>query len=194
MTRVASNLLSAICSRKPAILFLLTILCSGALAAETSFYRNEHALFSLRPAADKPVTNLTRVGPIGISLDLLQPAFTMHIKGIEPGSPAATSGQLKPGMIIESINGEKMAGIDPRIQLGNWITQAEATNGRVVMMVADEPGGEAREVVVQLPVLGRYSDTWPLKCRKSDTIVQQTAEFIAYLRRRGFEIAEGVPA
>lgn len=125
------------------------------------------------------MTNLTRVGPIGISLDLLQPAFTMRISGIEPGSPAAATGQLKPAMIIESINGKKLADIDPRIQLGNWITKAEATDGRLVLRVADKPGGRnAGGVVVQLPVLGRYSATWPLNCPKSEKIVRNFAEYL----------------
>ena len=146
--------------------FLLPIACTGALVAETSFYKNEHGLFSLRPGEDKAVTHLTRVGPIGISLDLLQPAFTMRIKSVEPGSPAATAG-LEPGMFIESINGGKLADIDPRIQLGNWITEAEAKDGVLKIRVADEPGGATREVVVKIPVLGAYSETWPLDCSKS---------------------------
>ena len=47
----------------------------------------------------------------------------MKIKNIEEGSPAAATGKLKPGQIIESINGQKLADIDPRIQLGNIITE-----------------------------------------------------------------------
>lgn len=102
--------------------FLLAIACTGTLPAD-SFYQDEQALF-LRPAEDKAVTHLTHVGPVGISLDLRQPAFTMHIKSVEPGSPAAAAG-LKPGTVIEAINGGKLAASDPRIQLGNWITAAE---------------------------------------------------------------------
>jgi len=165
----------------------LGVLCSGVVDAETTFYENEHALFSLRPAADKEVTHLTRVGPIGISLDLLQPAFTMRIKEVEPGSPAAATGQLKPGMIIQSINGEKLADIDPRIQLGNLITQAEATDGKLRMLVSDRPEGPSREVTVQLEVLGEYSDTWPLDCPKSERIVRNYAEYLKQPRaNQGF--------
>ncbi|HKK31781.1 MAG TPA: DUF6288 domain-containing protein, partial [Alphaproteobacteria bacterium] len=156
----------------------LGVLCSGVVYAQTPFYETQHALFSQRPAADKEVTHLTRVGPIGISLDLLQPAFTMRIKEVEPGSPAAATGRLKPGMIIQAINGEKLADIDPRIQLGNLITQAEATDGKIRMQVSDKPGGPTREVVVQLEVLGEYSDMWPLNCPKSERIVRNYAEYL----------------
>jgi hypothetical protein len=156
---------------------LLAILCSAAPGAEASYYENEHALFSKRPPADKAVSHLTRVGTVGISLDLLQLAFTMRIKAVEPESPAAAA-KLAPGMIIESINGRELADIDPRIQLGNWITEAEAGDGRLVMRVANQPGGETREVVVEIPVLGTYSETWPVDCPKSAKIVRNFAEFL----------------
>ena len=156
--------------------FFFAIAYTSALPAE-SFYRDENALFSMRPAEDKAVAHLTRVGPVGISLDLRQPAFTMYIKSVEPGSPAATAG-LRPEMVIESINGGKLAAIDPRIQLGNWITEAEATDGRLAMKVSEKPGGAAREIVVNIPVFGRYSATWPLDCPKSEKIVRNFAEYL----------------
>ncbi|MFU8894270.1 MAG: DUF6288 domain-containing protein [Luteolibacter sp.] len=124
------------------------------------------------------MTNLTRFGPVGLSIDLLQPAFTIRINGVEPGSPADATGQLKSGMLIQSVNGEKLADIDPRIQMGNWITRAEATDGRLLLRVADAPGGESREVLVQLPVLGSFSDTWPLNCAKSEQIVRNFADYL----------------
>jgi len=156
----------------------LALFCSASIAAGASFYKDEHGLFSLRPSAESAITNLTRFGPIGLSIDLMQPAFTIRISGVEPGSPAAATGQLKEGMIIESINGEKLADIDPRIQMGNWITKAESTDGRLVMRVADAAGGQTREVIVELPVLGSFSETWPLDCPKSDKIVRNFAEYL----------------
>ena len=35
---------------------------------------------------------IKRFGPVGIGLELRQPAFTMHIVNVEEGSPAAASG------------------------------------------------------------------------------------------------------
>lgn len=157
---------------------LSALLLCTASHAQDSFYQNEHGLFSLRPPADKRIVNLTRFGPVGLSLDLVQPAFTILIAGVEPGSPADKTGKLKKGQVIVSINGETLRDIDPRIQLGNLITKAEAADGRMVMQVADKPGGPTREVTVQLEPMGSYSPTWPLDCPKSDKIVRQLAEYI----------------
>ncbi len=166
-----------------AILFLTA---GSAPAAEAGYYKGTH-LFSMPPDPAKSATTLTRFGPVGMSIDLIQPAFTMQIKSVEPGSPADATGQLKPGMIIQSINGEKLADINPRIQLGNMITKAEAGNGKMRMMVCDKPGGEAREVVVQLRPMGQYSQTWPLNCPKSDKIVRDFAEYLKKEKaNRGF--------
>ena len=145
---------------------------------QADYYKNPEALFSTRPDPSKSLTHLTNFGPVGVSLDLIQPDFTIRIKTIEPGSPADKTGQLKPGMIIESINGETLADIDPRIQLGNMITQAEAADGRLVLKVADKPGAASRSVTVQIEPLGRYSPTWPVDCPKSDKIVRNYAEYL----------------
>lgn len=142
------------------------------------YYKHEAGMFSLRPNAEALIHKITRFGPVGISIDLIQPAFTMRIEGVEGGSPAAQTGELKAGLFIESINGRKLKDIDPRIWLGNIITEAEATDGKVRLMVADKPGRQAREVVVSIPVLGKYSRTWPLDCEKSDKIVRGFAEYL----------------
>ncbi len=161
------------------------VVLSGAAFAQQGYYTDPDALFSKRPDPAAPISHVERFGPVGIAIDLLQPAFVMQIKQVEPGSPAAKAG-LKPTMTIHSINGEKLAKIDPRIQLGNMITKAEAADGRMVFLVSDKPDGETREVLVQIPVLGAYSDTWPLNCPKSDKIVRNLAERIKAGSQQGF--------
>jgi hypothetical protein len=156
---------------------LLAVCVATGTATADSFYTRP-ALFSMRPDENKSATTIDRFGPVGMSIELIQPAFTMRIKAIEEGSPAAAADGLKPGLIIESINGEKLKDIDPRIQLGNFITVAEATDGVLTMTVADRPGGPSRDVVVRIPVLGAFSPTWPLNCPKSDTIVRNFAEYL----------------
>ncbi len=158
----------------------MTLACLGH-AQEASFYKEKNSLFSTRPPETQRVVNITRFGPVGISLDLTQPAFTMLIKGVEPGSPAEKAG-LEKGQVIESINGEALKDIDPRIQLGNLITKAEANDGKLHMQIADKPGGKSSEVVVQLEPMGSYSKTWPLNCPKSDKIVRN---FANYLKQEG---------
>jgi hypothetical protein len=161
-------------------LTLIATMALGSLVAAQAqdYYKNQQPLFSMRPDPSQSVNHITEFGPVGMSLDLLKPNFIIRIKAIEPGSPAEKTGQLKPGMIIHSINGEKLADIDPRIQLGNMITKAEAADGKMTMVVSDKPDGPTREVVVQLQALGKYSETWPLDCPKSDKIVRQFADYL----------------
>ncbi|MGB1128641.1 MAG: DUF6288 domain-containing protein [Haloferula sp.] len=143
--------------------------CFGA----DSFYTGP-AVFSTRPGETKSLQTMDRFGPVGMGLELIQPAFTMRIKNIEEGSPAAATGKLEKGQIIESINGQALKDIDPRIQLAGMIEKAEATDGKLSFKIKDV----AEPVVVELPVLGAYSESWPLDCPKSDKIVRGLADYI----------------
>jgi len=150
---------------------------AGALttAAGETFYKKTNGLFSTRPSETKSLQTIARFGPVGIGIELRQPAFTMQIKNVEEGSPAAATGKLKKGQIIETINGETLADIDPRIQLGNILAAAEAADGLIKFAIK----GEAEAVTVTVPVLGAYSKTWPLNCPKSDQIVRQVADYLS---------------
>ena len=154
-------------------LVLLTGLV-GLSPAEEPFYK-ETPLFSTAPSPKKSLQSVDRFGPVGIGIELIQPAFTMRVKNVEAGSPAEETGKLKKGQIIERINGEKLADIDPRIQLGKILAKAEATDGVIKLTIK----GEAEAVTVKVPVLGAYSKTWPLNCPKSDKIVRQVAEYLS---------------
>lgn len=152
----------------------LVALCSPAASFAESFYK-EAPLFSTAPGEDKSSEEITGFGPVGMALELRQPSFTMYVGEIEPGSPAEAVGSLKKGQMIETINGESLKDIDPRIQLGNIITKAEATDGNIEFVIK----GEAKPVVVKIPVLGAYSSTWPLNCPKSDMIVRNLADYLS---------------
>jgi hypothetical protein len=149
----------------------------GRVTAAESFYK-EPPIFSMAPGETKSTQTIDRFGPVGMAVELVQPAFVMKVGKIEEGSPAAATGKLKQGQIIDSINGQKLKEIDPRIQLGRIIEQAEATDGAVRLMVKGAPDAKAEEVVVKIPVLGAYSKTWPLHCPKSDKIVRNFAEYL----------------
>lgn len=153
----------------------LLVLATASLAAD-SYYKAPE-IFSMRPDPTKSAYRITRFGPVGVSIDLIQPAFTMKIAAVEKGSPAEAAG-LKAGQIIQSVNGEKLADMDPRIQLGNMITKAEAAGGKVVLMVSEKIDAPAQEVIVHIPALGTYTDTWPLNCPKSEKIVRNYAEYL----------------
>ena len=144
-------------------------------AAGKTFYKDSRGLFSTRPGETKSLTNIKRFGPVGMGIDLLQPAFVIRISHIEEGSPAAATGKLKKDQVIESINGQKLKDIDPRIQLGRILAAAEATDGLLKFAIK----GEAEPVTVKVPVLGAYSKTWPLDCPKSDKIVRGVADYLS---------------
>jgi len=144
-------------------------------AAENGYYKYPNGTFSTRPDETKSLQSIKRFGPVGIGLDLLQPAFVMRISNIEEGSPAALTGKLEKGQIIREINGQSLADIDPRIQLGQILAEAEATDGMIQFKIK----GKTEPVEVKVPVLGAYSKTWPLNCPKSDKIVRQLAGYLS---------------
>ena len=118
------------------------VVCTGHAADKSALqgrfdnpYYKTWPLFHFYPAHDVARFKIDHIGPIGIGLELRQPAFTMHVISVEPGSPAAATGKLKPGQIIESINGKVLKDVDPRVILG-------------IMVRADEPDSRRKVDVV----------------------------------------------
>ncbi len=160
-------------------LFGVVVLPVATAVGADSFYKDA-GIFSTRPSETASLNTIDRFGPVGLGIELHQPAFVMKVKNVEEGSPAAATGRLAKGQVIESINGQKLAAIDPRIQLGTILAEAEATDGKLLFLVRDDAeGAKAEEVVVSIPVLGRYSPTWPLDCPKSEKIVRGFADYLA---------------
>lgn len=139
-----------------------------------SDYYTVHPLFNPHPVENRTWT-VSRFGPVGIGIDLMPPRFTMKIRNVEPGSPA--DGKLEPGQIIQSINGETLRDIDPREWLGRMIAKVEASDGKLNFKLEEE--GTTKSVTVTIPVLGAYSENWPLNCPKSDKIVRNLANYLA---------------
>ncbi len=161
------------------VLLSVLLICAGAGAADkaktTEGFYKAPGLFSTRPSETKSMQTIARFGPVGMGIELHQPAFVMKIKNIEEGSPAEAAGKFKKGQIIESINGEKLADIDPRMQLAQILGKAEASDGVLKFAIK----GLSAPVTVKVPILGAYSPTWPLKCTKSDNIVRQVADYLS---------------
>lgn len=158
-------------------LFCISLVTGSSVlqATETTSYYKGDKLFSTRPSEKKSLNTITRFGPVGMGIDLIKPTFTMRIKNIEEGSPAAQSGKLKKGQIIESINGQKLADIDPRMQLAQILGKAEASDGVLKFAIK----GEQEAIIIKLPVLGSYSKTWPLNCPKSEKIITNFADYLS---------------
>jgi hypothetical protein len=146
-------------------------------SAKASFYSDDAVYFAFQPNETRGGQVVNRFGPVGLSIELTLPAFGMKIKDVEAGSPAAEAG-LKKGLIIDSINGQKLKDIDPRVQLGNMITQAEAKDGVLKLIIRDKADADPRAVVVTIPAIGAYSESWPLNCKKSDRIVTDLADHL----------------
>ncbi len=143
----------------------------------SSYYKKELPVFIPFPEPGKTWA-IRQYGPVGISLELIDPAFTIRITGVEKGSPAELTGKLAKGQIIESINGEVLKDIDPRVQLAQMLGKAEATDGLMKLKIKD-----VGDVVVKLPVLGAFSTTWPLNCPKSAKIVRNLGDHLAKLEK-----------
>jgi hypothetical protein len=159
--------------KSPIAIIAGPLILAGSLASAQSFYK-EAPLFSTAPSEEKSVNTIERFGPVGMAIELHQPAFTMWAGTIEPGSPAEIAG-LKKGQIIEAINGQSLKEIDPRIQLGHILEKAEATDGTLKFSIK----GQSQPVVVKIPVIGAYSQSWPLDCPKSEKIIRGFADYIS---------------
>ncbi len=83
---------------------------------------------------------------------------------------------IQAGDILESVNGVSLKVVDPRHILGEQINISEGQDGKMIFRV--RRGGGVREVIIYLDPVGSYSKTFPLNCKKSKAIVEQTATFI----------------
>jgi hypothetical protein len=149
---------------------------NAAPGSEPAYYTSATTpLFNPYPnVTDKKPWLVRNIGPVGIGINLVRPGMTMEINNVEKGSPAEATGKLKKGQIIESINGKVLKEVDPRIILGDIVTEAEAKDGKIVLKIKGEG-----DVLVKIPVMGAYSKTWPLNCPKSDKIVRNLADLLA---------------
>ncbi|MFO7820639.1 MAG: DUF6288 domain-containing protein, partial [Lentisphaeria bacterium] len=112
------------------------------------------------------------IGPTGINAYIYK-NLKITVESVADGSPAA--GKFNKGDVITGVNGTELHGRNPFVVLGEAITEAEATNGKLGFDV--RRGNLETEVMVTIPVLGKYSDTWPADCTKSKKIVEQAAAF-----------------
>jgi len=154
---------------------------STALAKKPDPYYTIAPTLLPAPSSTGKTWPIKDFGPVGIGIDLKRPGMTMVIRSVAEGSPADKTGKLEKGQIIESINGVVLQDRDPREILGDIITEAEAKDGRIVLRIQDQG-----DVLVQIPVMGRYSETWPENCAKSDKIVRNLADYLAGQEKPGW--------
>lgn len=144
---------------------LIVVLSLGVIFAQSGFAK----IFVMNPdAQSKSAYPAFSVGVTGLKLTL-EKGLLVTVSDMIAGSPAA--GKFTKGQVVVGVNGRSFAGAgnDPLVMLGEAVGEAEAKDGKVVFELK---GGT--KITVTIPVLGAYSETWPLKCQKSAKIIQQT--------------------
>ena len=156
-------------------LLALAVVAGAHSVSAADDYYTEPQVFSSRPRADKEMA-LDCIGATGIKARVYK-GVVLKVEGIIPGSPAA--GKFEVGQIISGVNGSDLRGRNPFVALGSALTEAEASDGKLVFDVKADEKAPTEQVAVTIPALGAYGETWPLNCRKSQTIIKQAAEYYA---------------
>ncbi len=178
------NHCSTCCSLAAGLLsVIVTAVPSSMRAAEPDVaerpFPEEHEMFGVRQPREENHEHFGHVGVTGLLLRF-HPGRVLIVERVLPDTPAA--GRFAPGDVIAGVNGIALEGNSAYIVLGASLTEAEAGDGRLVFDVRDGETGEPRTVKLDIPVLGAYSETWPLNCPKSDRIVARAAEYYANRR------------
>ncbi len=123
-----------------------------------------------------PEPHIGHLGPTGLEVAAHE---TEHLKIISVASGSPAQGLFEVGQLITAINGRAPIAKEgnPRAQVAQFITEAEASDGVLKFTVAAARGA-AKEVTLRLPVLGAYSATSPIDCPKTRKIIQANAAFL----------------
>ena len=97
------------------------------------------------------------------------------VEKVHAGTPA--DGKFAKGDVILEVNGAKLEGRNPLVVLGSALTAAEAKDGALLFVVKPATGGDPKQVKVTVPVLGAYSEIFPLNCLESRKIIRRAADF-----------------
>jgi hypothetical protein len=177
--RIMNNTVITLPFLKP-IPFVLSSLCllsihlhaAGGSSGAQGYY-TEEPIFQSRPDPARE-RYFGFVGTTGLKLRV-HPGVILKVEAMMPGSPS--EGKFAKDEVITGINGTVLKGINPFVAVGNALTAAEATDGKMVFDVTSADGKTQRKETVTIPVLGAYSKTWPLDCKKSKRIIDEAAAF-----------------
>ncbi len=161
-------------NRSVILLTLFALTAQLHLGAQTDGgHYTERPMFQSRP---NPASEryFGGIGTTGLK-PRIYPGVVLKVEEMAPGSPS--EGKFAKGEIITGINGTELKGLNPFVAMGNALTKAEATDGKMVFDVTSADGTTQRKETVTIPVLGAYSKTWPLDCPKSKRIIGEAAAF-----------------
>lgn len=150
-----------------------------------------------QPIADKLGSGFfMNVGPTGIRARITRelPQF-FTVKFVFENSPAA--GKINPGDVIVGANGRVMnvahefgrrrvtGWKGPMEEMAKLIEDSQGEDGVLNLIVW--PNGvqsEQKVVPVQIPAVGRFSDTFPFNCPRSDALMIELTDFLAHEYQR----------
>ena len=157
------------------VIALLTTIMLPTLGLAADSYYTEPEMFGMRPSP----RHETELGPIGVTgiVARIYSGVIVTVDEIQPDTPAM--GKFTKGDVILGINGTMLKGKHPQVVLGRALTRAESTDGVLTFVVQPADSEKTKQVTVKIPVLGPYSDTFPLNCEKSKKIVADAARFYA---------------
>ena len=136
------------------------------------------AAFCLHPAKAQFFEHKEHhLGPTGL-FGVTSPK-DIKISKVTEGSPA--DGKIKVGDVITGAGGTTFKD-RTRQQLADAIDAAETEAAKGVLTLTLEGG---KTIDLQLKMLGSYSDHAPFKCKKTDAIITQTADYLVKSRKFG---------
>lgn len=112
------------------------------------------------------------IGVTGMVADIT--GGVLRVTQVTPNTPAA--GKLDKGDLLVAVDGASLEVHDPRHPLGFAIDAAEGRDGKMKFSI--RRGEKPQTVVIQLDPIGSYSPTFPVNCKKSQRIVDDTAALI----------------
>ncbi len=161
-----------------AVIGFYSVFVSTAVAEARPFSALQDMVVMRGPREDQG-GHFGHVGVTGLFLRF-HPGRVLKIEHVLPDTPA--TGLFEVGETVVGVNGIPLAGNNAFVVLGALLAKAEETDGKLVFTVHGDNAAQARDVAVQIPVLGSYSATWPLACEKSDQIVTRAAAYYANRR------------
>ncbi len=165
------------------MLIILLCLCGDALAIKDEANQDRWE----KPCENGPDAEvpgfLVNMGPTGARGILKQSSFV--VKYVFQGSPAF--GRLQKDDEVVGANGQRFAvhtfagsseaGITGPIQdLGLAIEAAEGGDGILTLMVTR--GGPVKDVKIPLEKLGRFADTFPVNCKKTEILKKRAYDYL----------------
>ena len=162
-------------------LFFSTIISLPTATLARAGGENSRKIYTSRPT-EKTQQNINCIGATGIKARIYK-GLVVKVEGFTENSPA--DGKMKVGQVIIGVNGKSFEGNNIYVVLGNALTSAEASDGKMVFDIKDSEKASTTQIGIHIPVLGSYSKTWPLDCNKSQQIIKQAAHF--YATDKGFK-------